>query len=199
MLQASLIQKDHAEGRFGPTGLEIHAESLGVLKLTETTTGKTSTVIFSSESDPSQIIWQDPRRRVLHVIECSGKFVTVEEAFAHMQTEFHLEAEARGALKVLIAAATTDAPRFYPGINLRDYRVEQSVFACAPPPASHSTDNDDDVWQYSSYVLDLLSKSFLYGLFYRLPHCHLDVRRADHGLVVQVSRLPGTEPQPLSW
>lgn len=199
MLQASLIQKDHAEGRFGPTDLEIHAESPGVLKLTETTTGKTSTVLSSSESDPSQIVWQDPRRRVLHVIECSGKFVTVEEAFTHIQTGFHLEVEERGALKMLIAAATIDAPRFYPGINLRDYRVEQSVFACTPPAGSHSADNDDDVWQYSSYVLDLLSNSFLYGLFYRLPSCHLDVRRADRGLVVQVSRLPGTAPQPLSW
>lgn len=98
--------------------------------------GNTRTVLFSFETDPSHITWQDPQRRVFHVIECSGEFTAVEQAFDHIQTDYHTAAEARGALKVLIAAATTDTPRFYPGINLRDYRVEHSVFACAPPSRS---------------------------------------------------------------
>lgn len=136
----------------------MRAETPDVLKLRDPTTGKTRTVLFSSETNPSKITWQVPGRRVLHVIECSGKFVTVEQAFDHIQIERHMALEDRGALKVLIAATTTDAPRFYPGINLRDYRVEQSVFACAPPAETTNT-NEVDRWEYSSHVLDLLSKS----------------------------------------
>lgn len=136
----------------------MRAETPDVMKLRDPTTGKTRTVLFSSESNPSQITWQVPGRRVLHVIECSGKFVTVEQAFDHIQIERHMALEDGGALKVLIAATKTDAPRFYPGINLRDYRVEQSVFACAPPAETTNT-NEVDRWEYSSHVLDLLSKS----------------------------------------
>lgn len=136
----------------------MRAETPDVLKLRDPTTGKTRTVLFSSESNPSQIEWSVPGRRVIHVIECSGKFVTVEKAFEHIQIERLMELEYGGALKVLIAATTTDAPRFYPGINLRDYRVEQSVFACAPP-AETTNKIEVDRWEYSSHVLDLLSKS----------------------------------------
>ncbi|KAG6359828.1 hypothetical protein INS49_010881 [Diaporthe citri] len=118
-------------------------EGSGVFKLKDPSTGKTRTVLLSSESDPSQITWQDPERRAFHVIECWGKFTTVEQAFARIQTDYHTAEEARGALKVLIAAAATDAPRFYPGINLRDYRVEQNVFACAPPADSTNANNND--------------------------------------------------------
>lgn len=165
MLQASLLEEEHARGRIGSTGFEIHAEAPDVLKLRDPATGKTRTVYFRSETDPSRIIWQDPEQCVFHVIECSGKFTTVEQAFAHIQTGYFFADEKRGALKVLIAANTTDAPRFYPGINLRDYQVEQSVFACAPPADAASTDDDGDVWMYSSHVLDLLSKSSFNQLF----------------------------------
>lgn len=88
--------------------------------------------------------------------------MTVEQAFACIQTDYSIADEARGALKVLVAVPTTDAPRFYPGINLRDYRVEQNVFACAPPAGSHSTDNDDDIWQYSPGVLSGYTSLKLY-------------------------------------
>ncbi|KAK2606970.1 hypothetical protein N8I77_005686 [Diaporthe amygdali] len=156
MKAAYLLQKELAEGRIGRGGLEIHAETPDILRLRDSTMGKTKTVLFSSESDPS-IKWQDPQRRVLHIIECSGKFTTVEQASAHIHTAYHTaNDDARGALKVLIATATTDAPRFYPGINLRDYRVEQSIFACAPPGGDTGTINDD-AWEYASHVLDLLS------------------------------------------
>lgn len=130
-----------------------------MLKFKDPACGGMRTALFGSESNPPHITWQRPQQSVSHVIECSGKFVTVEQAFAHIQTEYHTAAEARGPLEVLIAAATTDAPRFFPGINLRDYRVERILFACAPPAGSNNTDNGNDVWQYSSHVLDLLSKS----------------------------------------
>lgn len=155
--QASLIREEQSQGRIGQIGLEILAKGPSILELKDPSTGRTRTVLFSSEPDPSQITWQDLQLPVFHVIECSGKFVTVEKAFGHLQTDCHTSAERRGALKVLIASRTTDAPRFYPGRNLRDYQVEQCVFACAPPAGSIRT--NDDVWQYSSYVLDLLSKS----------------------------------------
>jgi len=160
ILQASLLKEEHARGRIGPTGLEIIAEAPGVLKLKDPATGKTRTVYFRSESDPSRIVWQDPEQCVFHIIECSGKLTTVEQASALIQiSPSPWDDVERGALKVLIAASTTDAPRFYPGINLRDYRAEQSVFACAPPAGQANTETGDDVWQYSSHVLDLLSKS----------------------------------------
>lgn len=164
ILQAGLLKVEHARGRIGPTGLEIHAEAPDVLKLRDPDTGKTKTVYFRSEYDPSQIIWQDPEKCVFHVIECSGKFTTVEQASAHIHSVDSWLDEEIGALKVLIAANTTDAPRFYPGINLRDYQTEQSVFACAPAADAANTDNSGDVWQYSSHVLDLLSKSSLHQL-----------------------------------
>lgn len=144
--------------RIGPSSLEIHAETPDMLKLRDSAMGRTKTILFSSESNPSHLTWQDPQRRVFHVIDCSGKFITVEQASAHIHTAYHTaNDDARGALKVLIAAATTDAPRFYPGINLRDYRVEQSIFACAPPGGDTGTINDD-AWEYASHVLDLLSR-----------------------------------------
>lgn len=98
-------------------------------------------------------------------------FMTVAAVSAHLATgttSGHRDHDgAGGAFKVLIAAASPDAPRFYPRVNLREYRVEQSVFACAPPGddehvAAHgnsSAVDEDHVWQYADHVLELLSES----------------------------------------
>lgn len=100
-------------------------------------------------------------------------FTTVAAASAHLTTGTTSSGErddddgTSGAFKVLIAAASPDAPRFYPRVNLRECRVEQSVFACAPPgddghPAARGDDSavdENHVWQYADHVLELLSES----------------------------------------
>jgi hypothetical protein len=165
--QATLLQGEHSQGRLAPgTSLEIHVEAAAnKLQLKDTATGKTTTVQFSAQDDPSILGWASVG--ALHVIECSGMFTTVAAASAHLSTGLIRDQSdddsidgiygADGALKVLIAAPSPDAPRFYPRINLREVRVEQNVVACAPP-------GDDDVdeihgWQYADHVLELLSKS----------------------------------------
>lgn len=98
-------------------------------------------------------------------------FMTVAAASAHLATGTTSgqrdEDGAGGAFKVLIAAASPDAPRFYRRVNLREYRVEQSVFACAPPGdyehltahGDNSAVDENHVWQYADHVLELLSES----------------------------------------
>lgn len=98
-------------------------------------------------------------------------FMTVAVASAHLVTGTTSGQPdhdgAGGAFKVLIAAASPDAPRFYRRVNLRDYRVEQSVFACAPPgdnehlaaDGNASAVDENHVWQYADHVLELLSES----------------------------------------
>lgn len=100
-------------------------------------------------------------------------FMTVGAASAHLAKgtisyeEDDDDDSVDGAFKVLIAAASPDAPRFYPRVNLRECRVEQSVVACAPPvdderlsaPGEKSTVDEDDFWQYADDVLQLLSES----------------------------------------
>lgn len=109
--------------------------------------------------------------RAFHVIECSGMFTTVAAASAHLATgttsDQRDEDGAGGTFKVLIAAESPDAPRFFPRVNLREYRVEQSVFACAPPgddehlaaQGNDSAVDENHVWQYADHVLELLSES----------------------------------------
>lgn len=99
--------------------------------------------------------------------------MTVAAASAHLATGTTSGQDddngAGGAFKVLIAAASPDAPRFYPRVNLREYRVEQSVFACAPPGddeqlaghGNNSAVDENHVWQYADHVLDLLSESWV--------------------------------------
>lgn len=126
---------------------------------------------FSAQDDPSVLGWGT--LGAFHVVECSGQFTTVAAASAHLaKGTVSYEAgddddSVDGAFKVLIAAASPDAPRFYPGVNLREVRVELSVIACAPPgddehPAAQGDDSavdEDDVWQYADHVVQLLSES----------------------------------------
>ncbi|KAI7786128.1 hypothetical protein LA080_004512 [Diaporthe eres] len=168
---ATLLRGEHSQGRLAPsTSLEIHAEAAAnTLLLSDTATGKTATVQFSAQDDPSVLGWAS--LGAFHVVECSGMFTTVAAASAHLATGTtggggeRDDDGAGGAFKVLIAAASPDAPRFYPRVNLREYRVEQSVFACAPPGgdghlAAHGNDSaagENQVWQYADHVLELLS------------------------------------------
>ncbi|KAK7713050.1 hypothetical protein SLS63_012193 [Diaporthe eres] len=172
--RATLLQEEHSQGRLAPnTSLEIHAEAAAnTLLLSDTATGKTATVQFSAQDDPSVLGWAS--LGAFHVVECSGVFTTVAAASAHLATGTTSGGErddadgTGGAFKVLIAAASPDAPRFYPRVNLREYRVEQSVFACAPPGddghlAGHGHDSavdENHVWQYADHVLELLNCPF---------------------------------------
>lgn len=169
--QAIILQEEHSHGRLAPiTSLEVHAEAAtNTLLLNDTVTGKTATVQFSTQDDPSVLGWAS--LGAFHIIECSGMFITVAAVSAHLATGTTSgqpdDDGAGGAFKVLIAAASPDAPRFYPRVNLREYRVEQSVFACAPPGddehlAAHGNNSavyENDVWQYADHVLELLSES----------------------------------------
>jgi hypothetical protein len=104
-------------------------------------------------------------------------FTTVAAASAHLATGTASDNDgagsAGGAFKVLIAAASPNAPRFYPRVNLREYRVEQSVFACAPPgddghlaaQGDNSAIDENHVWQYADHVLELLSESWVPCLY----------------------------------
>ncbi|KAL1879181.1 hypothetical protein Daus18300_001760 [Diaporthe australafricana] len=174
---ATLLQEEHSQGRLAPsTNLEIHAEAAAsTLLLKDTATGKTATVQFSAQDDPSILGWAS--LGAFHVIECSGMFTTVAAASAHLSTGKTSgqpdDDGAGGAFKVLIAAASPDAPRFYPRVNLREYRVEQSVFVCAPPggdehlaaQGDNSAVDENHVWQYADHVLELLSESYVPCLY----------------------------------
>lgn len=173
--QATLLQEEHSQGRLAPsTSLEIYAEAgANKLLLKDTATSKTATVQFSAQDNPSILGWAS--LGAFHVVECSGMFTTVAAASAHLTTRTTVDQiydsddpdGQDGAFKVLIAAASPDAPRFYPQVNLREVRVEQSVIACAPPgDDEHPTAQADDsvvdenhVWQYADHVLELLSES----------------------------------------
>ncbi|KAH9221811.1 glyceraldehyde 3-phosphate dehydrogenase [Leptodontidium sp. 2 PMI_412] len=116
-------------GRF-----EIEAVSPKELIVRDADTSRTIT--FYSEQYPADIGWKSPKLGVLHVIECSGKSVTFEEASRHLHTsrtyaqELEFEKEYRisiwdegGAMKVLIASTSSGVPTFNPGVNERDYVV----------------------------------------------------------------------------
>lgn len=173
--QANLLHEEHSQGRLAPsTSLETYAEAgANKLLLKDTVTNKTATVQFSAQDDPSILGWAS--HSAFHVVECSGMFTTMAAASAHLTTRTTVEQiydsddpdGQDGAFKVLIAAASPDAPRFYPGVNLREVRVEQNVVACAPPgddehltaQADDSAVDDNHVRQYADHVLDLLSES----------------------------------------
>lgn len=183
--QATLLREEHSQGRLAPsTSLEIRAEvAANTLLLNDTATGKTATVQFSAQADPSVLGWSS--LGAFHVVECSGMFTTVAAASAHLATGTTFSGQrdeddgAVGAFKVLIAAASPDAPRFYPRVNLREYRVEQSVFACAPPgddehlaaQGNYSAVDENHVWQYAEHVLELLSESQVPCLYLVITSC----------------------------
>ncbi|MAD87465.1 MAG: hypothetical protein CL912_31290 [Deltaproteobacteria bacterium] len=88
------------------------------------------------------ISWKSPKLGVLHVVECSGRFVTFEEASRHLHVgrtfaqELEFEEEhgtsiwdEGGAMKVLIASASSRVPNFDPGVNERDCRFQDYVLA----------------------------------------------------------------------
>ncbi|KAG8158266.1 hypothetical protein KVR01_012027 [Diaporthe batatas] len=165
---ATLLQEAHSQGRLAPgASLEIHAESAANrLLIHDTATGKTITAQFSAQDDPSILGWGS--LGAFHVVECSGLFTTIAAASAHLTQLRKIygahDDSVDGAFKVLIAAASPDAPRFYPRVNLRECRVEQSVVACAPPGDDEHLSvqgNDASVdkthmWQYADDVVQLL-------------------------------------------
>jgi hypothetical protein len=65
-----------------------------------------------------------------------------------------------GAMKVLIAGKSPDVKTLWPGFSAeQDYQLQDYVVACAPPNNSDSSPADEDVWQYSRQVLQLLRES----------------------------------------
>ncbi|KAH6725079.1 glyceraldehyde 3-phosphate dehydrogenase [Leptodontidium sp. MPI-SDFR-AT-0119] len=151
-------------GRF-----EIEAVSSKELIVRDVDTSRAIT--FCSEQDPADIGWKSPKLGVLHVIECSGKFVTFEEASRHLHTgrtfdqelEFEKEHgisiwEEGGAMKVLIASTSSGVPTFNPGVNERDCRFQDYVLGCDTPKHLETEgDQDWDLGKYSRQVLKLLN------------------------------------------
>lgn len=169
--KAALLQEEHSQGRLAPsTSIDLHAKAAAnTLLLKDTATGKIATVQLNSQDDPFILGWAS--LGAFHVVECSGVFTTVAAASAHLATGTTSnqgdDEGAGGAFKLLIATASPDAPRFYPRVNLREYRVEQSMFACAPPgdeehlaaQGNSSAVHENHVWQYADHVLELLSEA----------------------------------------
>lgn len=86
------------------------------------------------------------------MIECSGAVKNKQEAclllheihkYTHKSLYDHdsdlpdLDLNHGGGLKLLVTGCpASDVPRFWAGINLEKYKVEDYVFACAPPSES---------------------------------------------------------------
>ncbi|EDV98147.1 glyceraldehyde-3-phosphate dehydrogenase [Drosophila grimshawi] len=75
---------------------------------------------ITNEMDPKKIRWKD--MGVETVVECTGKFTTLETAKAHLDA---------GAKKVVISAPSADAPMFVCGVNLDKYEPKMKIISNA--------------------------------------------------------------------
>lgn len=90
-----------------------------------------------SANDPSELPWG--KIGADYIIECTGKFKTMEAAGAHL---------AAGAKKVIISAPSSDAPMFVMGVNHLKYDTSMNVVSnascttnCLAPVAKVLNDN----------------------------------------------------------
>jgi glyceraldehyde 3-phosphate dehydrogenase len=93
---AYLVKHDSTHGGFGGS-VEAKKDAIVV---------DGSTIIVTQKSDPASVPWGESR--VTYVVECSGVHTTHDRAGAHL---------AGGALRVVIAAPSSDATTIVQGVN----------------------------------------------------------------------------------
>ncbi len=74
----------------------------------------------TAEKDPTLLKWDEVGAEI--VMECTGHFTTKETAAAHIKG---------GAKKVVISAASKDAPMFVMGVNHKDAKAEDTIVSNA--------------------------------------------------------------------
>ncbi|PPJ57734.1 hypothetical protein CBER1_00084 [Cercospora berteroae] len=116
---AELLQQDQYRDYL--SDVEIKALSLDKFSIRKGS--KSRIVRFSAEEDLSQINWKSLENQVLHVIECSGKFNTRQEASRHLHTAMSYSQEVEYERNW-----GTDAPKFWPDVALpRDGSVASQL------------------------------------------------------------------------
>jgi len=105
-----LIERDTMHGNFKGT-VELKGEDLVI---------NGHTVKFFAIMNPEEINWKDAG--VDYVVECTGKFTTVEGASKHL---------VGGAKRVIISAPSKDAPMFVYGVNHETYNKDMNIVSNA--------------------------------------------------------------------
>ena len=170
--QANLLEQDYLQSPSRSSEFSFRVTSHGLLEVSGPV--GTRTIVWKSEADPQQIDWLDPDHRALHVIDCSGTMKNRQQASLllhelHQHTYKELldrdidvpdqDLNHGGAMKVLVAGSpAADIPRFWPGVNLEEYKVEDYIVACAPPSDSSWSDAISEI-DYARNVLQLISTS----------------------------------------
>ena len=107
---AYLLKYDSVHGRFSGK-VEVKGDKLYV---------NDKHIRTTSEKDPSLLKWDEVGAEI--VMECTGLFTTKETAGAHIKG---------GAKKVVISAASKDAPMFVMGVNHKDAKAEDTIVSNA--------------------------------------------------------------------
>ena len=105
-----LIERDTMHGNFKGT-VELNGEDLVI---------NGHTVKFFAIMNPEEINWKDAG--VDYVVECTGKFTTIEGASKHL---------VGGAKRVIISAPSKDAPMFVYGVNHETYSKDMNIVSNA--------------------------------------------------------------------
>ncbi|MGN0960789.1 MAG: type I glyceraldehyde-3-phosphate dehydrogenase, partial [Christensenellales bacterium] len=105
-----LLERDSMHGHFKGT-VEVNGDTLII-------NGRP--VKFYAIMKPEEINWREVN--VDYVVECTGKFTTVEEASKHL---------IGGAKRVIISAPSKDAPMFVYGVNETSYSKDMKIVSNA--------------------------------------------------------------------
>ncbi|MGV8992677.1 MAG: type I glyceraldehyde-3-phosphate dehydrogenase [Flavobacterium sp.] len=107
---AYLLKYDSVHGRFNGK-VEVKDDKLYV---------NDKHIRTTAEKDPTLLKWDEVGVEI--VLECTGHFTTKETANAHI---------IGGAKKVVISAASKDAPMFVMGVNHQDAKAEDTIVSNA--------------------------------------------------------------------
>lgn len=107
---AYLLKYDSVHGRFKGK-VEVRDEKLYI---------NDKYIRTTSEKDPTLLKWDQVGAEV--IMECTGLFTTKETAGAHIKG---------GAKKVVISAASKDAPMFVIGVNHKDAKADDTIVSNA--------------------------------------------------------------------
>jgi glyceraldehyde 3-phosphate dehydrogenase len=98
-----------------------HGQFKGDIKATESGLEVNGSAIrFYAERDPANILWRDTG--ATYIVESTGVFTTTEKSKAHLRG---------GAKKVIISAASADAPMYVMGVNEDTYKSDLEVVSNA--------------------------------------------------------------------